>query len=520
MTAPTPHLYDLVGIGVGPFNLGLAALTEPLDDVDAVFVDESDGFSWHPGMMIEGATIQVPFLADLVTMADPTSRFGFLNWLKTTGRLYAFYIREDFAPLRAEYDAYCRWVADQLDTLRWGRRVTSVDEQPDGTFVVTSRRRADGAVETWHARHVVLGVGTEPRLPEALRALRPLVGPEGPVVHSADYLPARDRLRSADSVTIVGSGQSAAEVYRDLLETTRVGERPGHRLDWVTRSPRFFPMEYTKLTLELTSPEYTDHFHSLPRETRDRLGREQRSLYKGISGDLVDDIHEALYRLSVDGPVDSTLLTETELVDATWHEADGELELTLRHAQLGTTATRRTGALVVATGYAARVPAFLDPLGDLVDRDELGRLAVARDYSIDGGRGRLFVQNAEEHTHGLTAPDLGFGAWRNASIIASVTGREVYPIERRIAFQTFGLPDSTPAPSPAPSSAPAPAPSSAPERAHRDGSDAQAPSRAEVSGVSPRHGREMHTPDGNDGRVRPGGRTPRPTPTEEARVTR
>ena len=29
----------------------------------------------------------------------------------------------------------------------------------------------------------------------------------------------------------------------------------GYHLTWITRSPRFFPMEYTKLTLEMTSPE-------------------------------------------------------------------------------------------------------------------------------------------------------------------------------------------------------------------------------------------------------------------------
>ena len=38
------------------------------------------------------------------------------------------------------------------------------------------------------------------------------------MVHSADYLPHRDALRAAGSVTVVGSGQSAAEVYRDLLD--------------------------------------------------------------------------------------------------------------------------------------------------------------------------------------------------------------------------------------------------------------------------------------------------------------
>ena len=54
--------------------------------------------------------------------------------------------------------------------------------------------------------------------------------------------------------------------------------------------------------------------------------------------------------------------------------------------------------------------------------------------------GEIFVQNAEEHTHGFVAPDLGMGAFRNAGIIAAMLGREPYPIERRIAFQTFGTP--------------------------------------------------------------------------------
>src|SRR5690349_24868740 len=115
--------YDFAAIGVGPFNLGLAALTEDLTDVDGVFLEQRADFDWHPGLMIEGVTIQVPFLADLVTMADPTSRFSFLNYLKQAGRLYQFYIRESFYPLRAEYKAYCKWVAGQLGSIRWGTRV-------------------------------------------------------------------------------------------------------------------------------------------------------------------------------------------------------------------------------------------------------------------------------------------------------------------------------------------------------------------------------------------------------------
>jgi len=434
MSTPTTpdHVHDVIGIGIGPFNLGLACLTDPLDDVDAVFLDAADGFAWHHGMMLDGATIQVPFLADLVTMADPTSPFSFLAWLKETGRLYPFYIREDFHPLRSEYDAYCRWAADRLDTLRWGRRVTAVEHDPATDLFTVSAEIATGT-EVRRARHVVVGVGTEPSVPPALRDLA------GPVVHSADYLPNRDALRSAGSIAVIGSGQSAGEVYLDLLEGLRDG---GYRLDWVTRSPRFFTMEDTKLTLEMTSPEYTDHFHALPEPVRDRLGREQRSLYKGISTDLVSEVYDTMYRISARGPVPTTLRTETSVTDAVWDADRGMYRLTLRHEQLGETYEHEVDRVVLATGYTPRPPRFLDPVEHLVQRDSRGRLAVARDHHVDTLGGRIWVQNAEEHTHGLTAPDLGMGAWRNASIIRSVTGREVYGLEARIAFQEFGLPAS------------------------------------------------------------------------------
>jgi lysine N6-hydroxylase len=440
MTAVTTH--DLVGIGLGPFNLGLACLADPVPDLDAVFLESRPEFRWHPGMLIEGATIQVPFLADLVTMADPTSPYSFLAWLKETGRMHRFYIRESFYPLRAEFDAYCRWAAGRVSGIRFGHHVTRVEhvvdaESPGGAYAVHVRRE-DGSATVVRGRHLAVGVGTEPSVPEALSGL------DGPVVHSADYTASREWLRGRPSVTVVGSGQSAAEIYRDLLEGVHDG---GPRVDWVTRSPRFFPMEYTKLTLEMTSPEYISYFHSLPPARRDSLLREQRSLYKGISGDLVNDIFDTLYRLDLDDHgqqrgVPSDLLTCTEVTDAEWSSSTDRFRIRLRQWETGDTWTHETGALVLATGYRPRVPAFLDGIADRIRRDESGRLDVARGYTVDHADRDVFVQNAEEHTHGLSAPDLGMGAYRNSVILAQVVGREVYPVERRIAFQQFGMPSS------------------------------------------------------------------------------
>src|SRR5699024_5731274 len=117
--------------------------------------------------------------------------------------------------------------------------------------------------ETYRARHLVLGVGTNPVLPPALHGLRGQAGAGhraagstgagaagsartagsagvGPLIHTSDYLDNRKALLESGAITIVGSGQSAAEIYRDLIDDA---EDRGVRLDWVTRSPRFFPME-------------------------------------------------------------------------------------------------------------------------------------------------------------------------------------------------------------------------------------------------------------------------------------
>src|SRR5699024_10119129 len=90
-------------------------------------------------------------------------------------------------------------------------------------------------------------------------------------------------------------------------------------------------------------------------------------------------------------------------------------------------------------GYRSQVPEFLTPLGEEVRLDSHGRLDVSRHYTIND-EGTIHVVGGEEHTHGVTAPDLGFGPWRASVVLAAVTGREPYPIENRIAFQTFGVP--------------------------------------------------------------------------------
>jgi lysine N6-hydroxylase len=414
--------HDFVGIGLGPFNLGLACLTEPIAELDGVFLESKPDFEWHAGMFLDGAHLQTPFMSDLVTLADPTSPYSFLNYLKEKGRLYSFYIRENFYPLRVEYDDYCRWAANKLSSVRFGTTVTEVRYEDD-LYVVTT---ADGDV--FRARHLVLGTGTPPYVPEACQGLG------GDFIHNSRYMHHRSELVKKESITVVGSGQSAAEIYHDLLGEINVH---GYRLNWVTRSPRFFPLEYTKLTLEMTSPEYIDYYRELPETTRYRLTAEQKGLFKGIDGDLINEIFDLLYQKNLGGPVPTRLLTNSSLTSVR-HE-NGTYTLGFRQEEQEKDFEIESQGLVLATGYKYAEPEFLAPVKDRLVYDSQGNFDVSRTYAIDvTGRG-VFLQNAGVHTHSITSPDLGMGAYRNSCIIRELLGTEYYPVEKTIAFQEFSV---------------------------------------------------------------------------------
>ncbi|WP_374985094.1 lysine N(6)-hydroxylase/L-ornithine N(5)-oxygenase family protein [Streptomyces fradiae] len=440
--AGEPPTADLVGVGAGPFNLSLAALADGVPGLDAVFLEQRTAFRWHPGLLIEGATLQVPFLADLVSLVDPTSRWSFLNYVRVRERLFPFYFAERFHIPRAEYDAYCRWVSEELPSLRFGHRADTVrwDARRRVYEVEFTRVDADGAALSTgriRARHLALGVGTAPHVPAPLRELA--ADPDTPVLHSADYLAHRERLRAARHVTVVGAGQSGAEVLLDLLRARPEG-REG--LTWLARTPAFAPMEYSKIGLEHFTPDYTRYFHGLPEAARDRLLPAQWQLYKGVSADTLSDIHDELYRRALAGGWPDVALTPGVAVTAA-ERRDGRVRLALEQAEEGARAVLATDAVVLATGYAERpVERLLDALGPHLARDGSGRPLVGPDQRLvldDEIGGAVFVQNAERHTHGVGAPDLGLAAWRSAVILNALTGRDAYPLPRRTAFTTFGL---------------------------------------------------------------------------------
>ena len=425
-------VHDFIAIGLGPFNLSLACLAAPIADLDGVFLERHAEFSWHPGMLIDNTTLQNPFLADLVSLADPTSRFSFLNYAKEQGSLYSYYIRENFYLTRAEFNAYCRWAAERLSTVRFAHTVQEiVHDRETGCYVVTGVQGPQRKPFVMRGRKLVLGVGAKPLFPPCC------VSGGHRYLHTADYLANKARLQQRRSITIVGSGQSAAEVYHDLLKDADAHD---YSLTWITRSPRFFQMEATKLTLEMFTSDYIDYFYGLDAQKKERIVRAQACLYKGINAGLINQIYDLLDDRRRQGRLRTHLITNCELQGCRHDAASDDYEIEFRHLDRDARYAHRTEGLVFATGYREDIPSFVDGIRERLRWDDKGRYQLARNYAADLEGREIFVQNAGPHTHGMTNPDLGMSCYRNSWILRELTGVEHYKIERRVAIQDFAIP--------------------------------------------------------------------------------
>lgn len=443
-------IYDIIGIGIGPFNLGLAALADSIPDLKCLFIDENPTFNWHPGLMLDTARLQVPFYADLVTLADPCSRYSYLAFLKSKQRLFRFAIHENNFVTRREYNEYCQWVVAQLKSFYFGFRCEVIHyNEPEQVYSVYVRDVNNKSIIVFRCRNIVIGVGTVPRIPECCSnqltpnlTLNPSPKGEGfasgkdkkqLIFHSSDYLYFKERLLTKKAVTIVGSGQSAAEIFYDLLQHH---SQFSNGLNWFTRAERFYPMEYSKLSLEMTSPDYIEYFYRLCPEKKEQVLSKQNMLYNGINFSLINQIYDELYLQSLNKSVQHIHLSTNCTLQELRKTVNDGVELCFHHSDLEQSFTHCTEAVILATGYKSYVPEFIEPIRDRILWTINRQYQVNRNYSIDTAQS-IFVQNAELHTHGFNAPDLGMGPYRNATILNAILEYEHFSMEKNITFQSF-----------------------------------------------------------------------------------
>ncbi|SDR27352.1 lysine N(6)-hydroxylase/L-ornithine N(5)-oxygenase family protein [Thermostaphylospora chromogena] len=426
------RILDLAGIGFGPSNLALAvALAErdadgraPRDRLSAVFLEKQERFGWHRGMLIDGATMQVSFLKDLVTMRNPASRYSFVSYLHAKGRLADFINCKTLFPTRAEFHDYLEWVAaDFADVVRYGAEVVTVrpvaDDDGEIAFldIVVQRGGTDGDLTAYRARNIVLAAGLRPALPPGV-----VTGER--VWHSQELLPRLADLpeREPRRFVVVGAGQSAAEAAEYLHR-----RYPTAEVCAVFARYGYSPADDSPFANAIFDPAAVDAFYAAPREVKDMLlDYHANTNYSVVDVDLLHELYRRVYAEKTAGAPRLRVMNVSKVTDVD----AGPSGVTVRVTSLATgrSETLAADAVVYCTGYRPVDPLdLLGAAGEYCLRDEDGRLRVDRDHRVltsPGMRCGIYLQGATEHTHGITSTLLSTTAVRAGEIVRSLLDRE------------------------------------------------------------------------------------------------
>ncbi|WP_173918049.1 lysine N(6)-hydroxylase/L-ornithine N(5)-oxygenase family protein [Halobacillus sp. Marseille-Q1614] len=430
-------LYDVIGIGIGPYNLGLAALLDQTD-LKGIFFDETPEFNWHPGMLIEKMDLQVPFIADLATFADPKSPYTFMNYLYEHNRMFPFFFHQHFKIPRQEYNDYLQWVAGQLDDIYFHHQVIDVIDHPEAFYEVVTKEIDTGRRKSHFAKHVVMGTGSKPLILDGMDGL-----PEEDVIHTSRYMYEREQLLHAKDVTVVGSGQSALEILLDLLEEQR---RNDMKLTLLSRTGGLFQLDQAKFAQEFFTPEYVDYYHSLSFEQRQKNLETLGALRKGIDPDTLTRLYTNLYHKTAGGQdsrVTINPMTEVKSIE----KSSSGYKLHCEQWQEELEYTYQTEKVILATGYKPHIPEwFMERFKDKIEWDDEKAYKVTRDYQL------VFKEPRSRHfftltnlvpSHGAGATNLGLSVQRNVHIINTIAGKELYKNQEQTAFQTFSMQNYT-----------------------------------------------------------------------------
>ncbi|MCW5618526.1 MAG: SidA/IucD/PvdA family monooxygenase [Nitrosomonas sp.] len=415
MKETSAHL-NLAGVGIGPFNLSLAALLAPLTQTTSCFFDRRPAFAWHPGMMLPSTRMQTSFLKDLVTPVDPTSPYSFLAYLVAHGRFYRFLHAEFPRVRRAEFADYLRWVSEQLPNLAFDQDVAEIDFDHHGFLLKFNNEYAV------RSTNLVIGTGVAPYIPTWAQTH---MGAR--CVHSSHYMVTDHQLQDR-RVVVIGGGQSGAEIFLDILSEAHGKPR---EVTWISRRPNLEPLDETAFTNEYFTPDYVKSFYRQPDNRRDRIVRTQTLAGDGVSPQTLIEISQYLYENDFlrhkDSNHDYRIMTNREVRRMTRNSTDWQLHMHNRFDESDESVS--ADVVILATGYRQAIPDCLAPLATRFERDSENNIPLTEDYQAlwDGpATHRIYMMNAGLRTHGIADPQLSLAAWRAAVIVNSLLDQKIY----------------------------------------------------------------------------------------------
>ncbi|KAJ5218326.1 L-ornithine N(5)-monooxygenase [Penicillium cinerascens] len=448
-SSPSDEMHDLLCVGFGPASLAIAiALHDAMDPAlnrsapagfkpKVCFLERQKQFAWHSGMLVPGSRMQISFIKDLATLRDPRSSFTFLNYLHNKNRLIHFTNLGTFLPARMEFEDYMRWCAQRFENVvSYGEEVVEVvpGGKTDGKvdfFIVRSRNTETGEISSRKARKVVVALGGKAKMP-------PGFPHDQRIMHSSKYCTTLPKVLKDEAkpyhIAVVGSGQSAAEIFHDLQR-----RYPNSRTTLILRDTALRPSDDSPFVNEIFNPERVDKFFQLPTDERNkRIATEKATNYSVVRLELIEEIYNTMYLQRVKNP-DQTqwkhrILPERKVGRIEHHKPASPMRIHLKSINDKSTDGKEileVDALMVATGYQRDAHEQL--LEQVRALRPAGQAAwnPSRDYrvTLDDGKvsqqAGIWLQGCNEKTHGLSDSLLSILAVRGGEIISSVFGEQL-----------------------------------------------------------------------------------------------
>jgi L-ornithine N5-oxygenase len=236
------------------------------------------------------------------------------------------------------------------------------------------------------------------------------------VWHSRDLLTRLARGVPGDprSFTVVGAGQSAAEVTAHLHERF-----PQAEVQAVFSRYGYSPADDSPFANRIFDPAAVDVYYQAPPNVKQLLlDYHANTNYSVVDQELIEELYRRAYREKVTGR-QRLRIRGASRVRELHSDADG-VSVVVEDLASGRRSTHRSDVVVCATGYRQMDPsALLGPLDDQCKRDDQGRLRVDRDYRVvttGDARWGVYLQGGTEHTHGISSSLLSNTAVRAGEI--------------------------------------------------------------------------------------------------------
>jgi L-ornithine N5-oxygenase len=418
-------IHEVIGIGLGPSNLSLGiALKDDNFKGRFLFLEKQASFAWHPGMLLPDVTIQTPFLKDLITPHNPSSKFSFLRFLKEHDRLLDFIALRNFFPTRHEFSEYFKWAADQIkEHIAYNREAIEIRPcfEINGKIKVVEievLNLLNDQKEIYLAKNIVIGTGSIPSLPKINIEL----GEQ--LFHSKDFLYAIKKLQFKlpypYTFTIIGAGQSAAEITYHLLKNFE-----DSKIRILSRGFIFHSLDENPIVNELYTHASAKKFYALSQDAKDLLMNSLNlSNFSAVDNHLVKQIASTSYSRQLQKKPSLEFYPFCEVKNI--KKINGEYQISFENKMDSSKEIFSSEVICLATGYKNPIGmSLLKDLHDYLkfknnDYDIGNHYNICTDKSFNVG---VYLQGYSIRTHGFIEGTIADLSGRAHAILSSIKNK-------------------------------------------------------------------------------------------------